>query len=424
MCGIVGLVSKTSSGFFKHHTDVFTNMLRMDTIRGSDSTGVFGITAAGNIDVQKGDADGWTFTNTSQYEKFSTKLYRAYRIVVGHNRKATRGAISAHNAHPFSEGNITLVHNGTVYNQEDLNTTAEVDSHAIAHALNEHNAGDALEKIHGAFALVWYNSEDRTLNLARNSERPLYIVEYDKCWAIASEAELPVWLFRREQQQHIKVVEVPIEKIIQFKLNQLNKEPEFIDYKNYKFKPIMNQYATVKTPLFESPLKSVVQSLSNQWNNLARRGYKIGDDLVCTIDDDKEDGGEGTVYIGHPIIDGTVDENIIVRYHSVNKTDDHMIVTNNFFTARVTYTGIYQGVPVVNVVNLKPTLGYVSYNNELFVGADVANVLKGGCSKCGSEMLAKDIPKSIIRRQKDGTYMRLCCTCLSNSVKSITQDAE
>src|SRR3990167_10371996 len=113
MCGIVALISKSQSGLWRAQAELFTHMLRLDTIRGDDSTGVFGVSGAGNVDIVKGDCDGYVFTRSKNYAKFESKISRAYKVIVGHNRSATRGDVTALNAHPFYEGNIVLVHNGT-----------------------------------------------------------------------------------------------------------------------------------------------------------------------------------------------------------------------------------------------------------------------------------------------------------------------
>ena len=43
MCGIVSLISKRAGGFYNPDTDIFSQMLFADTVRGVDSTGVFGV---------------------------------------------------------------------------------------------------------------------------------------------------------------------------------------------------------------------------------------------------------------------------------------------------------------------------------------------------------------------------------------------
>src|SRR3990167_860810 len=209
MCGIVGIISKYSYGFPVNMDDYFTNMLVCDTIRGADATGVFGVDKDGNIDIVKGNADGYVFTKSADYAKFKKRIYSRYHIVIGHNRKATVGNSVPENAHPFREDPIVLVHNGTIYNADKLNKDVEVDSHAIAHALKEKDAKQALESIDGAFALVWYDQNQKTLNLTRNNARPLFLVEYEDCWILGSEPGLILWLSRRDNIREKVIMEVP-----------------------------------------------------------------------------------------------------------------------------------------------------------------------------------------------------------------------
>jgi len=69
MCGIVGLISTIASGFDYYADDLFSEMLRMDAIRGPDSTGAFGISKFGAVDVIKGNGHAHDFVQCKIYEK-------------------------------------------------------------------------------------------------------------------------------------------------------------------------------------------------------------------------------------------------------------------------------------------------------------------------------------------------------------------
>ena len=127
MCGIIGLVSKVMGGFDYWSDDLFTDLLKADTIRGPDSTGVFGVAKSGEIDVIKGNTEAYKFIKCRQFANFRKKIYQDYRIVIGHNRKATTGAVSSHNAHPFREKHIVLVHNGTLRSTDELTKDKEIE---------------------------------------------------------------------------------------------------------------------------------------------------------------------------------------------------------------------------------------------------------------------------------------------------------
>lgn len=88
---------------------------------------------------------GLTDSNDIELIKMTGSIKQTCRIkdilapmVIGHTRKATTGAISVSNAHPFDIGNTIGAHNGFIHNHLDLNKEHhrdfEVDSqHLIAH---------------------------------------------------------------------------------------------------------------------------------------------------------------------------------------------------------------------------------------------------------------------------------------------------
>lgn len=177
MCGIVGLITGFSNGFSNDETKVFRDMLLIDTLRGFDSTGVFGVDYNGNVEVLKEASNGAAFIQTFDYKAFDSWLCRRGMYAVGHNRAATRGSITDKNAHPFViEANIVLVQNGTYKGDHSHHKATEVDTEAVAHVIHdEPDLEKALQKIDAAYALVWYNVKDKTLNIIRNEERPMYI---------------------------------------------------------------------------------------------------------------------------------------------------------------------------------------------------------------------------------------------------------
>jgi hypothetical protein len=201
MCGIVGVVTAFRNGLALKEMDVFRDMLFLDTLRGEDSTGVFGVDKDGNVQIHKDAIPGPEFLRTNEFKAFKAKATSVGQFVVGHNRAATRGKIVAKNAHPFYvNDHIVLVQNGTHYtNHKDLKDT-EVDSEAIAHVLAEEpDICKALSKINAAYALVWYNVKTESLHIIRNNARPMYL-SYDILDGVlfASEAATIKWAAERE----------------------------------------------------------------------------------------------------------------------------------------------------------------------------------------------------------------------------------
>lgn len=169
MCGHVGIAGSITSGM----ADIFKELLYIDGLRGQDGTGVCLYNSKrNNTLILKAPTDASTFINSTQ----STPLdnLQNWDVVIGHNRAATRGTPAKENTHPFESGHIILAHNGTLYSQGGLKIWKhEVDSASIAHNMSESGEKETLENLYGPFALVWLNTQNKTLNVARNEHRPL-----------------------------------------------------------------------------------------------------------------------------------------------------------------------------------------------------------------------------------------------------------
>lgn len=208
MCGIFGVLSASSRACDKKRQFLEQAMLT-GTLRGGDGSGIFTVPRElvnpAYKDViprahwAKMATSGAEFSKHDTFRK-ALGVMPMLSAVIGHNRSATLGSKTTANTHPFSEGPITLVHNGTLYNHEDLtNADVDVDSHAIAHALAVEDAASVLGKLEGAFALCWYDERDGYLNIVRNAQRPLHFgitVDEDAMY-IASEAGMIQWLAGR-----------------------------------------------------------------------------------------------------------------------------------------------------------------------------------------------------------------------------------
>lgn len=190
MCGIVGFITDS-----KTDTDgkerFIKEALIIDTLRGADSTGAFSVQHgehfcddASSVSWFKAVVDGYAYTQKESFDKyFSKPEIGNVKYVVGHNRHATIGGVSLNTAHPFRVGPITLVHNGTLDTTYNLPVSQKEagtfnDSHTIAHNLSlvsPDGAKDILEDLWGAYALVWHDSRDDSLNIVRNDERPFHM---------------------------------------------------------------------------------------------------------------------------------------------------------------------------------------------------------------------------------------------------------
>lgn len=199
MCGIVGMVSKLQYGFIHNDSNIFSQMLVADSVRGTDGTGVFGTYGTGSIGWLKVGAHPYALLSSKKYDSWTTAMTRKFDMVVGHNRKATAGSRNNENAHPFIHDHIILVHNGTVNNHQKMADT-EVDSHAIAHSIVEKGHEETIASLQGAFALVWFDMKSRMLHMVRNDQRPLFTLETDTQFVLASEGEMLRWIGERNNK--------------------------------------------------------------------------------------------------------------------------------------------------------------------------------------------------------------------------------
>lgn len=106
------------------------------------------------------------------------------KFFIGHTRWATTGdPANMKNNHPVSHSNITGVHNGKVYNFEDIlgitgreDDESEVDSEAIFAAVNKWGPVKGLRRLKTDMVSVWTDLRALdTIWLARSENRPIVI---------------------------------------------------------------------------------------------------------------------------------------------------------------------------------------------------------------------------------------------------------
>jgi predicted glutamine amidotransferase len=204
MCGLVGLAGDCS-GVWK---DVFSELLMMDSVRGLHSTG------AGFVDrlddsfmLAKKPGNPWNLFNSDEYKAALDPKNCAPKVILGHNRYATRGEHTEANAHPFAFKNIIGMHNGTLdtwaikklHDHEKFGT----DSEAIFAHMDKYGVDETIKHLSGAWALVWYNKKENTINFLRNDKRPLnYCYSQDRCTLLwASEFEMIKYVMNRRNKK-------------------------------------------------------------------------------------------------------------------------------------------------------------------------------------------------------------------------------
>lgn len=174
MCGIVGI----AGGLSYADERIFEALLVADYLRGTDSTGVAAFRKSGEVKVVKRLGHPFNLIGTKEYA--GAVNGPATSVLLGHNRYTTSGASSIQNAHPFNFDHITGVHNGTLswesHGALDKLAGREypVDSMSLYAALAKVGIDEVAKVLEGAFAMVWIDAKEETLNFWRNDERPLW----------------------------------------------------------------------------------------------------------------------------------------------------------------------------------------------------------------------------------------------------------
>lgn len=188
MCGIVSIAGDIDGKAEK----AFKHLLILDSLRGEDSTGVLSVAKHMDNDttIAKQVGDPFMLFDHKSYDKAVT--HRSSRVLLGHNRYATTGVVNRANAHPFEFPSVIGVHNGTLTNKYyyDKENKFAVDSEALYNCIDMYGIDEAIKHIKGAYALVYWDRDEKTINYLRNKERPLWFAlnETETLLFAASEA--------------------------------------------------------------------------------------------------------------------------------------------------------------------------------------------------------------------------------------------
>lgn len=219
MCGLVGIFGKALSITQER---IFKDLLYLDVFRGEHSTGAAVVSVpfvAGNpesVELFKevGPAYNLFQTQGKFQGKYGLSSKTGIKLLLGHNRHATQGAVSAENAHPFELGNVVGAHNGTVLKSSLMKfheaDKYDVDSKIIYSHLGAGNSINSVwEAADGAMALTWYDKIDKKLKMIRNKERPLWVAKSKDGKTIywASEAWM-IWI--ATSRNGVKDIEEPV----------------------------------------------------------------------------------------------------------------------------------------------------------------------------------------------------------------------
>jgi glucosamine--fructose-6-phosphate aminotransferase (isomerizing) len=197
MCGIVGYI-----GDKRAYPILIKGLSRLE-YRGYDSAGVALLEPGEDIKVYK--RQGKVIDLTEFVNGSST----SGTIGIGHTRWATHGLPNDVNAHPHSsgDGKITLVHNGIIENYAILKKElvnrghvfkSETDTEVLVHLIEDVKSKSgvslveavriALNRVHGAYAIVVISSDDPNKIIAAKKSSPLVIGMGEDEYYLASDA--------------------------------------------------------------------------------------------------------------------------------------------------------------------------------------------------------------------------------------------
>ncbi len=199
MCGIVGYLGEGNV------YDVLIKGLHRLEYRGYDSAGVALGTPDGSLNVYK------TKGKVSNLEDYCRDKSTDAKVGIAHTRWATHGEPSDHNAHPhFSEdGNLALVHNGTIENYKVLKdalqehgctfrseTDTEVLVQLIEYIRLTNNCSlldavrESLNQVVGAYAVavIEKNNPDQIIAARKSSPLVIGIGKNNSDFFLASDA--------------------------------------------------------------------------------------------------------------------------------------------------------------------------------------------------------------------------------------------
>lgn len=232
MCGLVGLFGNLN----EQDKKIFDYLLLLDIIRGRDATGIIKVHTDNSYEYIKDTGlpdslivlDKFMEEQTPFFDHNTSLVLGNVKALLGHNRHATVGSKTSKEAHPYEFPNVIGMHNGTIpwaeYRTMEYHKESVTDSEALYYDFNRRGVAATVKEVHGAMACTMWNSLDDTLQIFRNSERPLFTINKKDGSAFAWASE-PWMLFvavqktRESDTWDIRPVELPVDTLFSFTLD-------------------------------------------------------------------------------------------------------------------------------------------------------------------------------------------------------------
>jgi glucosamine--fructose-6-phosphate aminotransferase (isomerizing) len=198
MCGIIGYLGDREA------TPILMDSLKRLEYRGYDSAGVAVLEGANAGSARQTSVTKSEAKVDTLIEKLKANMPSG-KLGIGHTRWATHGKPTYINAHPHTDctGTIFVVHNGIIENFAELKAelqaaghefTSDTDTEVVPHLIEANYKGDflsavraALRRIHGAYALAMFSTEDPELLVGARLNAPLVVGLGEREFYIASD---------------------------------------------------------------------------------------------------------------------------------------------------------------------------------------------------------------------------------------------
>jgi len=434
LCGIFGVVNRSGNKLVGTKRLV-SEMALVGSVRGMDSTGMFTVTPKGDVEVYKRALHSHDYLQLRQ-SKIMIENLHSKEAVIGHNRAATMGSVTDDMAHPFTYGDITMVHNGTLKNHRMLHNDIPPfasDSEALCWAINHMGARAALEAVSGAFSIIWYDASEDTINLCRNDDRPMSMaMTTDGRLVLASESLMLKWMLDRDSLTVEGSVRYPVKGyILTFKLNEdtpytaeeinLYTPPTpkiYTGYTKYDTKPTNNSHLTSNTSFNKKRADRVTDLL-------ATTNHRLGDSIVFWGGDftPYREGGSTGKIDGYDEY-GEKDIRIVSHNIDIKETlQGDEKYTSNLYQGIVRSAATVDGDLVINVtksrlIDIKvyydeEAPGVIVYVNEM----DIDEEFGTSCDICGGRILSKDPGFIPINEHVIGEKDKVCCISCAEVIR-------